>query len=279
MKKIIAAFDGLNFSESTKEYALNICKATSAHLVGVFLDDYTYKSYKIYDLTTKNGVSDKKIKQFEEKDKKTRREAVDEFELACQKSGLNYTLHHDKDIALHELLHESIYADLLIIDSKETLSHYEENPPTRFIRNLLTDVQCPVLLVPEKYRSIDKIVLLYDGEPSSVFAIKMFSYLFPFLNDLETEVITVKNVNQTMHLPDNKLMKEFIKRHYPKADYKILKGLPEVEIPEYMKSLPKNILLVLGAYRRGAVSRWFRTSMADIMMQELKVPLFVAHNK
>ena len=80
-------------------------------------------------------------------------------------------------ISLPELLHESIYADLLIIDSKETLTHYEEEVPTRFIRDLLTDVQCPVLLVPQKYKPVKKIVLLFDGEPSSVHAIKMFSYI------------------------------------------------------------------------------------------------------
>ena len=177
------------------------------------------------------------------------------------------------------MLHESIYTDLLIIDSKETLTHFEEKIPARFIRDLLTDVQCPVLLVQQKYKPIEKIILLYDGEPSSVHAIKMFSYLFPFLKHIKTEVLSVKNIGQSLHLPDNKLMKEFIKKHYPKASYKVLKGLPELEIALYLKDQPQDMLVVLGAYRRGMVSRWFRTSMADILMKELKAPLFVAHNR
>ena len=36
MKKFVAAFDGLNFSESTLEYAVEIAKGAKAHLVGVF---------------------------------------------------------------------------------------------------------------------------------------------------------------------------------------------------------------------------------------------------
>ena len=279
MKKITAAFDGLKFSESTKGFATHLAKLANAHLVGIFLDDFTYHGYKIYDLISKEGVSDKILNKYEGKDKATRDKAVTNFENACQKVSLNYTVHHDRNIAIQELLHESIYTDILIIDSKETLTHYEESTPTRFIRDLLTDIQCPVLLVPPKYKAIEKIVLLYDGEPSSVYAIKMFSYMFPFLIHLDTEVLTVKNTGQTLHVPDNKLMKEFMKRHYPKATYTTLKGISEIEIINHLKEEKENVLVVLGAYRRGMVSRWFRTSMADVLMKELKMPLFIAHNK
>lgn len=191
---------------------------------------------------------------------------------------MEYTVHHDRNIAIHDLKHESIYADLLIIDSKETLTHYTEKLPTRFIRDLLGDSQCPVLIVPQKYKTIDKIILLYDGEPSSVHAIKMFSYLLPQLKHLDTEVISVKPVNSILHLPDNKLMKEFMKRHYPNAKYTVMKGWAEDEIVKHLKQTSENALVVMGAYRRGTVSRWFRESMADSLMKEVKLPLFIAHN-
>jgi K+-sensing histidine kinase KdpD len=126
---------------------------------------------------------------------------------------------------------------------------------------------------------IDKIILLYDGEPSSVYAIKMFSYLLPQLKYLDTEVVTVKSEKRSLHLPDNRLMKEFMKRHFPNAFYKVMKGYAEDEIVKYLKQQNENTLVVLGAYRRNSVSRWFRESMADILMKELKLPLFIAHNK
>jgi nucleotide-binding universal stress UspA family protein len=73
------------------------------------------------------------------------------------------------------------------------------------------------------------------------------------------------------------LMKEFMKRHYPKAVYKILKGVPENEIISYVKNQQHQALLVLGAYQRGRISRWFRPSMADQLMKNLKTPLFIVH--
>jgi hypothetical protein len=41
MKKIISAFDGLKFSNSTMQHAIHIAKQSNAHLVAAFLDDFT----------------------------------------------------------------------------------------------------------------------------------------------------------------------------------------------------------------------------------------------
>ena len=279
MKKSIVAFDGLKFSESTQSFSLFLAKKTNTHLVGVFLDDPTYSSYKIYEVIKTKGATEATLKKWEEKDKAIRNAAAVCFEKACLKAGLEFTIHRDRKIAIQGLKHESIYADLLIIGSKETLTHYTEKLPTRFIRDLLADTQCPVLLVPDKYQLPDKIILLYDGEPSSVHAIKMFSYLLPQLKYLDTEVVTVNPEKASLHLPDNKLMKEFMKRHFPGAAYKVCKGFAEDEIVKYLKQQNENSLVVMGAYRRSAVSRWFRESMADVLMKEVKLPLFIAHNK
>ena len=278
MKKIIAAIDGLKFSDSTTKYAIAIAKQAKAHLVGVFLEDFTYHSYKIFELVTDTGVSENRMRMFEEKDADTRQAAVEQFENLCRNAGVTFSIHHDRNIAIQQLLHESIYADLLVIDRKETLTHYEEKVPTRFIRDLLSNVQCPVVVVPEKYKPVDNSLVLYDGEPSSVHAIKMFYYLFQHSTE-KIEVLSIKELNQTLHLPDNRLMREFMKRHYPNAEYTVLKGTPEQEIVKYIQHQKQNVMVVLGAYQRGMVSRWFHQSMADVLMKEVNCPLFIAHNK
>jgi len=107
----------------------------------------------------------------------------------------------------------------------------------------------------------------------------MCSYLRPQLKDLDTEIISVNPVNATLHIPDNKLMKEFMKRHFPNDEYKVVHGYAEDEIVKYLKQQNESTLVVLGAYRRSTVSRWFRESMADVLMKEVKLPLFIAHNK
>lgn len=282
MQKIAAIFDGLRFSESTLYYSILIAKQQKAHLAGVFSHDFTYNSFSLYQLL-KAGTDQATILQLEAADNRRREVAAGKFEAACQKAGITYSVHRNRNISLLDALEESIYADLLIVDARETFVHDEMKPPTRFIRDLLTDVQCPVLIVPTQqwvppvFSDINNVVLLYDGEPSSVYAIKMYNYLLSSLQTLPTTVLSVNPEGN--HLENKHLIKEFIKRHFPGAGYKVMEGIPEEEIVNYMLGQTEGTIAVLGAYRRGAVSRWFRESMADLLMQTLPFPLFIAHNK
>ena len=80
MDKIIAALDGLQYSESTRDYAIALAHHSKAHLVGVFLDDPTYTSYKIYEMVEQGGISEDKIRHLETNDKNARAKAADDFE-------------------------------------------------------------------------------------------------------------------------------------------------------------------------------------------------------
>jgi hypothetical protein len=153
MKKIIAAFDGLKFSRGTMEHTIYLAKHYSAFVAGVFLDDFTYTGYGYADLL-KDAAGDATMRELDEADKRKRDAAAKTFGDGCQEAGLNYSIHRDKDIALAELLHESIYADLLVIDSSECFTRTEKEKPSPFIRDLLSDVQCPVLLVQPKFKPI-----------------------------------------------------------------------------------------------------------------------------
>ncbi len=280
MKTFLAVFDGFRMSKSTLDYAIHLTRATGAKLVGVFLDEFFYRSYNVTTVIKTYGDYNSSIKILDEKDKKRRDEAAVLFQKTCEKNKIAYSIHRDNRVALQELKHESMFADLIIINERETFSRYKEKLPTRFMKDILGDIQCPVLVVPDRFKMIDKIVLLYDGGPSSLYAIKMFSYLFGPHLQFPVEVFSVKNkFKDTLQLPENKLMREFIKSHFPKASFNIKKGNAEEQISGYLRNHKENELVVLGAYRRSEMSRWFKTSMADILIKELDTPLFIAHNK
>jgi nucleotide-binding universal stress UspA family protein len=277
MKKISVVLDGLKFSEATMKYAIRMAADTNALLTGVFPESYLYHSFYLYDMIGNQGISKVKLKHLLEKDQATRHNAVAIFKEHCKKLAVDCIIHNDKTYPLEDLIRESIYSDMLVIGAHETMSNIGEEAPSTFIDNLLSETQCPVMVVPSKYQDIQKVVLLYDGSPSSVFAVKMFSYLLPFLRDLETEVIYVSGEEKPTELPENKLIREFIRCHYPLAQYTVLSGDPEEQIVAYLKSGKLNPLVVLGAYQRGIVSRWFRSSMADKLISQLAVPLFITH--
>jgi nucleotide-binding universal stress UspA family protein len=280
MKKFIAAFDGLSFRESTMDYAIYLARHTDAHLVGVFLEDFTRRSYGPMEIANYAGEEvDRRMQDLDESDRESRRESIAQFQAACKTSGIRFSVHRDKNVAMQELLQESIYADLLIINATDSMTRYHEPAPTRFIRELLNDVQCPVVLVPDTYHVVNNIIFLYDGAPSSVHAIRTFSYLFGDLEGMATEVVTVKKEEESILLPDSRLIQEFILQHFPEVAVVVLKGDAEVELPAYLKTTKTHPMIVMGAYQRNKLSRLFKPSMADNLVRQVEAPLFIAHQK
>lgn len=277
MKKIIAAIDGLKYSTATTSWATQVARMSDSHLVGVFLEDEMYTSFNVYELLVKRDVPERKLQHYRQKDQDQRDKSVQLFSKACDHAAVNYSIHRDHNPALQELVHESVFADLLVIDKRETFTHYEEPAPALFIRDALAGAHCPVLLVTEAFEGPDKVIILYDGHPSSVYALKMFSYLFASFKHLPIEVVAFKPIMGDGHLPDNALMKEFVKRHLPKADFKIIKGKDEQNITAYFLGQTGNPLVVMGAYGRGMFSRWMRPSTADLLIRNTKFPLLITH--
>ncbi len=278
MLKIVAAFDGLKFSLSTQQYAIYLAKKLDAFLTIVFLDDKTYTSYKIYDLVLADGVSESKLKQAQNEDQINRQYAAQQINKICIKEGIRFTIHHDQNYAINELLHESVFSDLLIINYNEKFSHHEEEFPSKFISNLLSESSCPILLVPNSFSPIDKNIFFYDGSPTSVYAIKMFAQLFPFFAQMPLDVVAINSSQNGNYLYDNLLIKELINRHFHYPTFTVLKGSPEIEAIDFLKIEKKNAMVILGSYGRTKLSRWFKSSFVEAIVKEFSIPIFLSHH-
>lgn len=280
MKKFLAVFDGYKLSKSTLAYAQELAISEDAHLMGLFLDDFLYHSYSVSEVYKTYDQPEVLMKKLNAQEKDQRDKAVEQFTESCKKAKVEFSVCRDKSIAILELEHESMFADLIIINENETFTRIKHKSPTPFMKDLLANVQCPVLVVPDRYRKIERIILLYDGGPSSMHAIKMFSYVLSNFRSLPVQVYTAKDgMKHPYQFPDAPLVKEFVKRHFLNAKRTSVKGYADKLIVSHLKRHGKNELVVLGAYRRSEFSRWFKTSMADVLMMELDIPLFIAHNK
>lgn len=276
MMKILAAFDGTKYSDGASKYAIEIAKATNSMLVGVFIQDMRYINFTyayawdqpFIDFTTIEGA------QKEEKEKIDMN--IKLFHRACDEKGIHHKVHLDKGVPLQELLNESVFSDMIIIDSHTSFFSLGEKNPSPFLKDFLVDSHCPVLIVPHQYAFFDKAILCYDGTPSSVYAMKMFSYLFPDLKDLQTIVVSV-NEKSSNHLKEGYNFKDLVQAHFEGAGYEILSGEPELELMKYLKKNAENCIVVMGAYGRSALSRLLHQSISNKVIQELNIPVFITH--
>jgi nucleotide-binding universal stress UspA family protein len=109
-----------------------------------------------------------------------------------------------------------------------------------------------------------------------MFAIKQFTYLFP---DLTKKKVTVLNVRSTVDegVEDSFKMKGWMKEHYDEVEYVLLRGDPADQLFAYLLE-KKNGIVVMGAYGRGMLSRFFKPSHARLIIKTVNMPIFIAHH-
>lgn len=193
----------------------------------------------------------------------------------CISRETHYDILREGGVPSSELIEESRFADVMIVDAETSFNTPFEGIPTGFIKDVLKKAECPVIIAPENFETIDEIVFTYNGSSSSVFAIKQFTYLFPELKEKKVSII---QVNETGKWPDNDKNKftEWLQNHYTDLHFEALIGETENGLFDYLFKR-KNMFLVMGAYGRTSLSRFFKRSHADLLINTVTQPIFIAH--
>lgn len=197
------------------------------------------------------------------------------LEEECRERGIQTTWQRGKGIALKEVVRESRFADLLLIDRNTSLSNLFPADVPGFIKDVPADAQCPVLVLPEGAGRFGEVVFTYNGSYSSVYAMKKFLQLFPRLGHEKATVIYVPEKGIPI-IPNEQLLKEYLHLYFTEVTFVVLQGLPEVEIRKFLQE-KKDAVAVMGAYGRNTFSRFFNPGNTRNLLRNLHVPVFITH--
>lgn len=273
MKKLIIALDGQHFPKGAFEFAKEINRKANVLLAGVFLSPVDYSKLLAY--TGMEGVALMPEWTMRNEDDMLVNKNISLFREACTAEGIEFRVHKDTDLmAISSLIDESRFADALLVSSDLFYANVSREQPNFYLEEVLKRAECPVMLVPEEYEEPGQVVLSYDGNESSVFAIKQFAYVFPELAKKETTLLSI--TGQEDELPDYSLITELVSRHYPNLKLQNLHLKNKKAFGEWMKTKP-NSFIVMGAFSRSMFSQLFRRSFASDIIRELKMPLFISH--
>jgi hypothetical protein len=201
---------------------------------------------------------------------------IDHFNRICEANDILSTIVRDERKPVHEVLKESRFADLMIVDADMTFRKDPDIIPSLFLRRMLHNIACPMLVVPREYEEeINEIIFAYDGTASSMFAMRQFTYLFPQWSSCKLVIVNANDRDEAdIILPLQ--MKEWLEAHYASFLYEELHGKRLGILLDYLTPR-KNAIVVMGAYGRGGVSRLLRESSADVLLNKTGLPLFIAH--
>ncbi|MFA6059118.1 MAG: universal stress protein [Taibaiella sp.] len=271
MKRILLALDQEKWNKDVVDFGCYLAKLSKSKVTGIFfqhpkdnlLETIIYKGNnhnRSDKLTASQPLEALSVKRFSE---------------ACICRDTSYSIREGHMATKEELIEETRFADLMVIDPALSLKHEIELSPTKVVKDIVQHAHCPVLLVPESFNEISEVIFTYDGSRSAVYAIKQFTYLFPqFINSK----ITVLEVNPdgTREIVEEQKSMEWMNTHYAHVNYAIPSGNPADKLIKYL--LPRhNAIVIMGAYGRNFLSRIFKTSAAGSVTSTVTSPVFITH--
>jgi nucleotide-binding universal stress UspA family protein len=171
---------------------------------------------------------------------------------------------------------ESYFADLLVLSPDTSFGERARELPSYFTRNLLHAAACPVLLAPRQFDGIDETIFCYDGSPSSLSALKAYTYLFPVLSKEKLAIVEVGRSGDAVFDEAHRSLLKWSRCHYSEVSFMPLAGEPEEELFQYL-FMKHNKMVVLGAYGRSLLSTLFRESTAESLIRTIDLPMFIYH--
>ena len=279
MEKILLALDAQNISTPAIEFACYLARLTNSRLTGIFLEDVLSDERPAFQGF--HTVAEMQSFAAVAPELTASREAGTEqniklFKQSCECRGITAHVHRDRGIPVQEIIEESRFADLLVVDAETSFARRKESIPAKFVKDVLADAECPVIIAPYSFHPIDEVVFAYNGSASSVFAIKQFAYLFPEWRQKKATIINVKEKDEPA-IESQYRMKEWLQQHFANTELKVLTGDATDQLFGYLID-KKDAMVVIGAYGRSMLSRFFKPSHAHLIVKTVNLPIFITHH-
>ena len=270
MKNILLILNATITPPHVMDAAINIAKSTSSKLHTLFINyesdlaEYNYLFPNDLNLT-RNTLTGKTVA---EQNADLSASQAKLFMDECRHANVEFFIESKLDISLGDIINYSTFSDFILVDAHENIGDHH-------IADLLVSAHCPVYLVSKDAAKPANIILAYDGNPSSVYAIKLYSYLFPEFRDLPTYVLYAHSEKEGV-LPHEKEVNSLLKGHFSNFQIKMVNGNVANVLVDFTAALPHS-LIIMGSYGRNVLSRFFHQSHANKLIEESKSSVFITH--
>ena len=272
MKKILFVCEGDNFPNGAMGFIKQMHENAPVVAKGLFFEPIDFQQLTPVSYI---AIAEPYVKLMEE-EKKLAQKSIGKFIGICESNNIKYHAGVNQEVDKDLLIKETRFADLLVMSEELFCSDYMDYQPNVFMKEILRSAECPVIAIPEVFKSPDRIVVAYDGNKEGMFALKQFCYLLPQFSELPAEFVYI-NAEESDEIPDNDLLKEYVKAHFNSPGVLKLHFDAKKYFATWAEA-KKNIMLVTGSFGRSAMSDLLHDSFAKHIIHDHKIPVFIAHH-
>ena len=277
IKRIIVALDPDTDTPVATRYATQIAAGAKAEVTGIAVVDMGSIA-----ASAKGGgigsmyLMDKVKADLTSEARATAHDLTADFRTAMAAAGQTAQIRIEEGVPLERIMEDMKYHDVLVIGRTPHFfySHPEETRTS--LQDIVSSVVGPVLVVPEVYQDIQRVLIAFDGSPASVRALRGFLYLKPFGTELRVELVNVHSRGERegaeLVLQRAKL---YCEAHGFGVDPVSIQGSDaSTEILEAAQRYESD-LLVAGAHFVTPLSKLAFGSTTASLMARVKVPMWL----
>ena len=275
MEKIILVINAHHPDTRLMDFGCEMATMAKTDLTGLFVEHLAFTSMPIVGIGSAayfTALREEAVANV----KTDVDQAVRIFEDECERKGVACNCILGKGDPVDQVVFESRFADLLVVDPNIGFYERTEQIPSPLLKEILHRSECPVLLAPHEYEGIEEIVFCYDGSASAVFAIKHFYYLFPGLANRKATLLEISKKRIAEFDDRNRRLMSLMKTHYTHVTYRSEEGTGEDLFQFLFKQRKK--MVVMGAFGRSMFSNLFKHSSAETLLRMTDLPVFITHH-
>src|ERR1700737_3353494 len=151
MEKILLAIDAQQMNMNAVDFACYLARLTHSGLTGIFLENLSYDERPV--LQSVEGLPfmecgrNNNLQRDQVKEIRTE-ENIRLFKESCGNRGVLPKIHRDRGVPVAEIVAESRFADIIVADAETSFTKSYEASPARFVKDILMEAECPVIIAP-----------------------------------------------------------------------------------------------------------------------------------
>ena len=271
MHKILIPIDPSEYTKTAYQYVLKIASNNKVSIEGiVIIDNLDIAETASTYLPLPLG-NEEHLKQEETLFKAAKKQARDLIKM-CKKTGLecdSQLIAGRPDFVIEEA---GKYTDLIVIGMRNFFHFETSDMPEKTVSKIIYHSQAPVLMVPKKFKPVNKVLIAFDGSNPSVKATREFAKIAwnkTFEITLLVSHSSRSEGNKILEKLENYLTKHTgakIERQY--SDKNIISVYEE----EYSGNVD---LVVCGMHSQNIVEKLFVGSFPEHLINENSVPVLM----
>jgi nucleotide-binding universal stress UspA family protein len=282
IKRILIALDPDDDTPVATQHAISLARQFDASVTGLAVVDTS----NIYPtgIMGEPDITHHARNLWEELSDESRAVAqklLDRFQNTVEDKGIRYTAIKKEGASYDRIIEGMKYHDLLVVGRN---SHFFYNEPRRETKTLAQVVKhgvAPTLVVMDRYKDVQKVLVAFDGSNPSARSLKSFVQLMPYGKELEIELLHIQSDdNKSEHDPDGSIL-DYAEHYLREHDFKHISkntephDKPSEKILERQKETDAD-LIVLGAHAVSAIKRLTFGSNTHDLITKSDTPLFLS---